>query len=397
MSTGRRDGISPRFAQTFGSHEERGRLVKQLKHTTSALLTLILTLVLLLTHCATDTDEPIDLKALRSSGDDWTVKRDTLPDGGIISLHHDKWLMYFMHWRPLTEEREQLSSEYVRNLMPNFWGSDMPATLSENVGEMEVAGHRAYSVDGTIYDGAIKSRFIVWNCPETKRQLTADCNIDVGRGTPPELLELQTNITLSVSCHGAANVQKHPMLNHLYVSKMFDLSFRTPEDWRTEEYWDSGWYPNGMTPTNGTLWTLLTDSEKYVELRWNNQRSELSTGLFNRFIERIESDSVASKTTLGITDIRIRGTVAREECIIGHGNFRFNLRTGDREETKPFRFRAFLWNRHDKTYFLLAGMASLQQFWGISPNLSPTDETFNRFIRDEVLANTRVFDKKCLE
>lgn len=89
MSTSRRHGISPRFAQTFGSHEERGRLVKQLKHTTSALLTLILTLVLLLTHCATDTDEPIDLKSLRNSGDDWTVRQDTLPDGSVIRLHHE--------------------------------------------------------------------------------------------------------------------------------------------------------------------------------------------------------------------------------------------------------------------------------------------------------------------
>jgi hypothetical protein len=152
-----------------------------------------------------------------------------------------------------------------------------------------------------------------------------------------------------------------------------------------------------MTPTNGTLWTLLTDSEKYVELRWENKRSELSTGLFNRFIERIESHSVVSETTLRITDIKVRGTIANEACIVGHGNFKYSLRAGDREETKPFRFSAFLWNRGEKTYFLLAGMISLQQFWGISPNLSPTDETFNRYVREEVLANTRVLVEGCMK
>jgi hypothetical protein len=397
MSTGGLHGISSRLAQTFGSHEERGRLVKQLKRRTSALLTLVLTLVLLLVNCTTGTDEPIDLKALRSSGDDWTVRQDVLPDGGVVRLHHDEWLMYFLHWRPLSEEREQLSIEYVRNLMLNFWGPDMPFTLSGNVGEMEVSGHQAYFVDGTIYDGAIQSRFIVWNCPETKRQFIADCNINLRKGTPPGLLELQKDITLSVSCHGAANVQKHPLLNHLYVSQMCNLSFRTPETWRTEEYWDSAWFPNGMTPTNGTLWTLLTDSEKYVELRWENRQSELSAGLFHRFIKRIEGDSVVSETTLRITDIKVRGRIARKECIIGHGNFKYNLRAGDREETKPFRFSAFLWNHQDKTYFLLAGMASLQEVWGISPNLSPTDETFNRFVREEVLANTRVLVEGCVE
>ncbi|UCB53126.1 MAG: hypothetical protein JSV10_03325 [Candidatus Zixiibacteriota bacterium] len=364
------------------------------KRACSLFLALFPCLMLLYVCCAEGPKGPVDLDVLRSSGDDWTVRQDTTADGGVIRLHHDKWLMYFVHWRPLTEERERLSIEYVRDLMLNFWGADMPFTLTEKVEEMEVAGHKAYLVDGTIYEGAIQSRLIVWNCPETERQLIADCNINLKKGTPPELLELQNDITLSVSCHGAANVQKHPSLNHLYVSKMFNLSFRTPETWRTEEYWDSAWFPNGMTPTNGTLWTLLTDSEKYVELRWENRRSEVSTGLFNRFIERIESDSVVSETTLRITDIKVRGTITKKECIVGHGNFKYNLRAGDREVTKPFRFSAFHWNRDDKTYFLLAGMASIQEFWGISPNLSPTDETFNRFVQDEVLANTTVFNKE---
>jgi hypothetical protein len=362
----------------------------------SAALVLLLSAVLS-SHCSQDHHEPIDLEALRSSGDDWTVRQDTLADGGVIRLHHDKWLMYFLHWRPLTEERQKLSQEYVRDLMLNFWGPNMPFTLSENMGEMEVGGHKAYFVDGTIYDGSIRSQFIVWNCPETQRQLIADCNINLRKGTQPELLDLQKEITLSVSCHGAASVQANPLLNRLYASRMFNISFRTPETWKTEEYWDSAWFPNGMTPTNGTLWTLLTDSEKYVELRWENRQSEISTGLFNRFVERIESDSVVSETTLRITNIKVRGTVANEKCIIGHGNFNYSLRAGEREETKPFRFSAFLWNHQDKTYFLLAGMASIQEFWGISPNLSPTDETFNRFVHGEVLAHTRVLDKRCLE
>jgi hypothetical protein len=363
----------------------------------SALLVSVLVTCLLSGRCARTSREPIDLEALRSSGDDWTARHDTLADGGVIRLHHDKWLMYFLHWRPLTEERHKLSQEYVRDLMLNFWGPDMPFTLSETMGEMEVGGHKAYFVDGTIYDGAIQTRFIVWNCPETERQLVADCNINLRKGTPPEFLELQKEITLSVSCHGAASVQTNPLLNRVYLSRMFNISFRTPDTWKTEEYWDSAWFPNGMTPTNGTLWTLLTDSEKYVELRWQDRQSEISTGLFNRFIERIEGDSVVSETTLRITDIKVRGTIANDECIKGHGNFEYRLRAGDREVTKPFRFSAFLWNHQNKTYFLLAGMASIKEFWGISPNLAPSDETFNRFVHEEVLANTRVVAEGCMK
>jgi len=361
------------------------------------LLVPLLLISLLLNRCSRSPEEPIDLEAFRTSGDDWVVRQDTLPNGGILRLHHDKWLMYFVHWRPLTEEKEELSTEYVRNLMLNFWGPDMPFTLSEDVGEIEVAGHKAYSVDGTIYQGAIKSRFIVWNCPETKRQLIADCNINVGKGTPLELFELQNDITLSMSCHGTANVHKHPLLNHHYVSQMYNLSFRTPENWRTHEYSDHEWFPNGMTPTDGTLWTLLTDSEKYIELRWYNKTSHISPELFNQFVAEVESDSVVSKTTLRIKDIQVRERIAKNECIIGDGKFVFDLRAGERQVTKSFRFRAFLWNRAERTYFLLAGMATLEEFWGIPVDLSPTDETFNKFMHDEVLANTRVFEREYLK
>jgi len=42
-------------------------------------------------------------------------------------------------------------------------------------------------------------------------------------------------------------------------------------------------------------------------------------------------------------------------------------------------------------------MATLEEFWGIPVDLSPTDETFNKFMHDEVLANTRVFEREYLK
>lgn len=365
--------------------------------TSSALLSCVLVISLFSCYCGKSPKEPIDLEAFRTSGDDWTVRQDTLPDGGVIRLHHEKWLMYFVHWRPLTEEKENLSPEYVQNLMLDFWGENMPFTLEDSVGEMEVAGHKAYFVDGSIYEGAIQSRFIVWNCPETERQFVADCNINLRRGTPPELFDLQNDITLSVSCHGTASVQKHPLLTQVYESRLYGLSFLIPENWRTSEYLDTDWFPNGLSRTNGTLWTLLTDSEKYIELRWDDRKKEISLQLFGQYVGQIERDSVVSKAVSRVRDMRVKGIVERKGCMLGHGSFESSLSAGGREVRKPFVFRAFLWNHGDRTYFLLASMVSLDEFWETPVDLTPSDEIFDRFVQDEVLANTRVLDKRCLK
>jgi hypothetical protein len=359
---------------------------------------ILLMICLLSSSCGRNAQEPIDLKGLRSSGDDWKVlEQDTLPDGGSIKLHQDKWLMYFLHWRPLSQEKENISTEYARSLMLSFWGPDMPFTLTENFGEIEIAGHKAYFVDGTIYEGAIHSRFIVWNCPETKRQLIADCNINLRRGTPEELLELQGEITRSVLCHHEAIVTVHASLTSEFVSEKYNLSFWIPENWRTHEFNDQEWFPNGLTHTNGSFWTLLTDSEKYVELRWDQRKKEISEELFNEYIKNIEKDSVVTQVTSKIDSCMVELIEAKPGYFAGEGRFEYTLRAGDQKITKPFRFKALLWNNHDKTYFLLASMVSLQEFWNMQVDLSPTDEIFEKFIQDEVLANTRVFNKEYFE
>jgi hypothetical protein len=356
---------------------------------------IFLTAFLLSTYCTREPQDLIDLEGLRRTGNDWTlIRQDSLPDRGSVKLHQDKWLMYFLHWRPLTQEKEGISVEYVRNLMLSLWGPDMPFTLSENAGEMEVAGHKAYFVEGTIYEGAIKTKFIVWNCPETKRQFIADCNINVRRGTPQKLLDIQEEITLSVECHGRENALRDSSLTKRFVSEKYNLSFWTPENWRTHDYNDKEWFPEGLTDTNGTVWTLLTDSEKYVELRWNAEKKEVSQELFKQYIEQIEGDSVVTKVTLKLINFSLEGIQAKEDYLVGEGMFDYNLRANGREITKPFRFKAFLWNNRNKTYFLLASMVSLQEVWNIPVDLSPTDETFDRYVRDEVLTNVKVFNKE---
>ncbi len=323
------------------------------------------------------------------------ISEQSSPEGGQIKLYQDKWLMYFVYWRPLTKEKENLTMDYVCKLMLSFWGFNMPFTLSDRGGLIEIAGHRAFYIDGTIYEGNVRSRFIVWNCPESKRQFIADRNINTGRGTPIELLELQKDITLTISCHPDAKMQNFPQLQKRYVSEEYNLSFYVPENWRTSEFNDPEWFPDGMTEDNGSLWILLTDSEKYVELLWDNQQNEVTEDLFRMYSQLFEGNSFKAKsgTTWTITDMEIEKIESQDDFIIGEGSFTYYLQRGDKEAKRPYLFKAVLWNNNGKTYFLLASLIALQEFWDRSVDLTPREEVLNHFFQNEILANVTVFDK----
>jgi len=342
-----------------------------------------------------DVDKLIDIEGLRSQGDDWQVMlQKSLPEGGSIKLQQDKWLMYFLHWRPLTEERQDISIEYVRKLMLSFWGPNMPFALSQKSGEMKVAGHRAFFIDGTIYQGMIHSRFIVWNCPETKRQFISDCNINLKRGAPEALLDLQREITQTIACHPQAKIQESSLLRQKYASEKYKLSFYIPQNWRTNDFNNKEWFPKGLSDINGSLWTLLTDSEKYVELLWDNKQSEISEDLFKDYIKRVESHHFETNgITWKIIDMNIENIEAKDDYIVGEGAFKYHLKKGKQEMEKSFIFKALLWNKDNKTYFLLASLRSVQEFWQIPVDLSPSREIFNKYLKEEVLANIKVFNK----
>ena len=60
---------------------------------------------------------------------------------------------------------------------------------------------------------------------------------------------------------------------------------------RTANFDVNEWFPNGMANENGSLWTLLTDSQKHVELLWEETDANISPSLFNKFFERVTADT----------------------------------------------------------------------------------------------------------
>jgi hypothetical protein len=341
--------------------------------------------------------DAVNIKGLQSSGDDWiVVNKEASEFGGTLQLFHDKWLMYFLHWRPLTAERRNISVEYAKKLLLSFWGPDMPFTIKGEGGETEVGGHKAYFIDGTIYNNMIRTRFIIWNCPETNRQFIADCNINLSLGTPEKLLAIQYKITSTISCHGQKKLKSYDLLSQNFNSKKYDLSFDIPANWRSHEYTSKKWFPEGLTKTNGTLWTLLTDSRKFIDFRWENKERKISKELLVNHLKGLKDGDFTydKKVETRYGKLEVKNIKESDNLVVGELSVVFNQQYKEENFSETYISKAFLWNNHGKTYFLLTGVVCLDEVWKRPLNLSPSEETLNNFFKNEIFPNIRPYKKK---
>jgi hypothetical protein len=333
----------------------------------------------------------VDLTMLSKHGERWETIDSTLSTTcGHITLHHSEWLMYFLHWRPLTKENSNLTKAYVRNHLLNFWGAAMDFELTNADGETEVCGHKALFTEGNFGKGAVYTRFIVWNCPETNRQFTADCNINLRRRTPKELLELQYLITQTVCCHKGGKSVTSSKLTKRYESREFGVSFSIPPDWKTATYEDTTWFPRGPNKQNGSLWTLPTNSVKHVELLWDADDDELSAASMTRRLQKMTGGPWKLCDTIFVSNIALRMSSTKETSLLGEGSYDLSVKLKDTLLVFPFMFKALLWKRGNRTFLLLGSMFEVKEFWNRKDDLTPSEQTMNTFLIDEVLPAVKI-------
>jgi hypothetical protein len=347
------------------------------------------------TGAAAGDEDLVDLDGFRAGGDDWqVVGRTETAAETTLRLYHDKWLMWFLHWRPLTPERADLTAGYVRDLMLNFWGANMPFDLEGEGGEATVAGHPARYLDGTIYDGMVRTRFVVWNCPETDRQLIADCNINQRMNTPRTLLDLQLAMTAGVNCHGEEGPAPPPGCERREFAR-FGLSFPAPAHWRTAEFPAAPWFPEGQDETNGTLWTLTTEGMKLLIV----SRREGAGAPDAEALRAWLSGCAGQELDLGaggllvvgepvIAGVESRGAVVSadlEAPVVTRG------KDGQEQEPETYVCRALGWSDGSCARFLLAGILAHAEVWNRPVDLRPSEETLARFVEDDVLPHVPAF------
>jgi len=328
------------------------------------------------------------------------IKNDSTEISGHIKLENKIWLMHFLHWWPLNEDRKEISTAYSENLLLNLWG--MPYVLTGIKGETQVNGHPAYYVEGVFRD-IVKTRFIVWNCPETNRQFLSDCNINISLNTPEELFDLQVNdITASICCHKTGEAANYPQLaEHINYEKE-NVAFNIPSNWRSEFYIVNphsdknipGHFRNGISQNHGAIWSLITDSEKEINFIWEKDGNKLSSEYFNKALLHFFSDTIISKKDT----LRYRLVYKNLEPLSPREENGFFECSGSYDmitdivgympiDTSNYQYKAFLWENDETKYLLIASMVAYKNMWGVPFDLAPTINQFEEYLNKEVLQN----------
>lgn len=366
----------------------------------------------LLISCVEQPNEIVDVKRFQEK-DNWQVFSDfQSKDSGFVKLKSEKWLMYFIHWRPLTDKNQEISIDYTRNLILNLWGPSMPFTLKTGGGRTKINGHEAYYADGTLNNGMVKTRFYVWNCPETNRQFIADCNYNLKRKTPKKLFDIQCNVsTPSIECHNSESIGTEEPGFKYFQSEKLNLSFKLPESWNAKEFvfpkemqknsGIPGMYPNGVTDSLGSILSLMKDSERTVILKWKNSKNVVSFDKIENELHNLINDSIIEiydsvEYVQKIENLEIEDRVKNNKSIILSGiyNSVYEQVGGGYTESNPYIFRAYLYKRKGNIYFLFTSMVAYKEFWFIDFDLKPTIKEYNKFINDEIVPNILYFGEE---
>ncbi len=363
----------------------------------SFMLSVFITLIL--TGCNNSTETPVlKYNKLTQTGS-WKVRKiDSTANSGHIKLENKIWLMHFLHWWQLDENRTEISTGYTKKLLMNLWG--MQFTLTGIEGETQVNGHKAFFVEGMLGD-FVKTKFIVWNCPETNRRFLSDCNINISLNTPDDLLELQVNdITKSVCCHSLKKTINNPKITQRIVYDDENIAFNIPANWRSGFYVVNpnsdknipGYYKNGITENRGTIWNLITDSEKEINFIWKKNNSKLSAYYFKKALLNFFNDTIISmKDTLKYrsvyANVNPQPYLGKNGYFESSGNFDVitDIVGYMPIDTSNYKYNTFFWRNNKTEYLIVASMVAYNNMWGIPFDLAPTGIQLKEFINTEVL------------
>jgi hypothetical protein len=187
------------------------------------------------------------------------------------------------------------------------------------------------------------------------------------------------------------------LLPRRYESDKWNIAFSLPEGWRTADYPSEEWFPKGPTAACGSLWTLLTDSQKHLELIWGESRGPLFAGLFQDLLKKTAVPFRAGDVDVAMVDVKVDSLQRNLGVWQGAGTYRLKQTAQGKDYFSEYLFRGLLWEKGDHVYFLLGAVIMVKEFWGIPNDLSPDAATFTRFWQNQVIPAVKVLPRSINE
>ncbi len=165
-----------------------------------------------------------------------------------------------------------------------------------------------------------------------------------------------------------------------------------PENWKAAEFQNKAWFPEGMSLTNGSLWTLPTDSDKSLMLFWQEDGKNLSKAAYIENLDQRRGYEFSTQSgSVQIEKLETSEIITYPSLVSSEGRLVIRIQREQDGQTyddsSASRFQGFLWKHAGRTYLLLASMVQNKNIWGLENDLSPSDRVFEQYIKNEVLPN----------
>lgn len=321
----------------------------------------------------------------------WSWKEEDVkgsPESGEIAFSDTKWLMYLIHWGPIRVPK--VTVDYVKERMLKMWGVNFEFTGKE--GTTRVSGHEAAWAEAYGTNKSFYTRFIIWNCSESRREFIADTNYNLRTKTPKEDFEKEMLSARTVQCHSGALIERASELTKKFDSEKYGFSFYYPEEWfifDSPYYVPFPQYEGIRSKEMGSLLGLCSDQNISVTLKWSPleepKKEEMVMGVEQKSLENLTSEIQSRKEldsfeNYGIEYFTVNSRkIARiwGECI---------FKQPENEQQKAFFtgrgiFQAAQWNLENKKKKIVVILLT-RQYKSATQLSSPTRHLQDKFLRD---------------
>lgn len=310
------------------------------------------------------------------------------PENGEITFSDTKWLMYLIHWGPI--QVPKITVDYVKERMLKMWGVNFEFTGKE--GTARVSGHDAAWAEAYGTNKSFYTRFIIWNCPESRREFIADTNYNLRRKTPKEDFEKEMLSARTVECHPGALIERSPELTKKFESEKYGFSFYYPEEWfifDSPYYVPFPQYEGIRSKEMGSLLGLCSDENISITLKWSpleeTKKEEMVMGVEQKSLENLTGEIQSRKELKSFENYGIEYfTVNNRKIARIWGECEF--KEPENEQQKAFFsgkgiFQAAQWNLENKKKKILVILLTRQYKYATQLS-SPTRDLQDKFLRD---------------
>ncbi|MDP8206276.1 MAG: hypothetical protein P9L92_06400 [Candidatus Electryonea clarkiae] len=305
---------------------------------------------------------PLDAEELFSQG---IVPRVTIDSGdertGRFRIADNPWWMFFLHLRPLKNSPE-LSEATARDIILNFWSGSSDATveLTGKEGVLQPGREKVFWVEAIYMNGAVKTRFFIWDEPMYQRRVIADCNINLRRGTPDSLLY---TVQEQIAFFAQSGIGYEKLSPPEYFSMKTDFAAQNirllhPHDSRASLY--TGFdEKRGDHPADqwSSIWILPVGIDWRFDLEWGPfEEEEPEEWIVSLLPDKLEGNATVKADSITLIEVFENQWT---------GELRITTSLNNQNIESFWKFSAATWIDRGRTFRTIAASQVYRNWWGV--------------------------------